>query len=127
MPTEKQDDLLGKIDQAIDRLKLLVESGAIDRQKITEIKTKLREEARVLLSLIADKPEQNPELIDLVGVRGGVETPLGKIPLPPSFKIREIATAQFGAYEPGDCSDAELCAGAMEEFYTWLKANGMAI
>ena len=128
MQTEmlEKDDFLAKVDLVINRLKKIAEDGDANGPKgRRNVKADMRLEARALLSLIADQPETSPELVDLMGVQGGTEVFLAKIPLPPKFKMHEIAVAQFGPIE--DDSDSTLCIGAMEEFYDWLKANGMAI
>ncbi len=65
------------------------------------------------------------DTVDLVGVRAsGEHVNLGKMPMPPSMKARDIATSQFGGFQDGDGSDAELCFGAMEELLSWLTKQG---
>ncbi|QXV72216.1 hypothetical protein Acf1_00019 [Acidovorax phage ACF1] len=65
------------------------------------------------------------DTVDVVGVRAsGEHVNLGKMPMPPTMKARDIATSQFGGFQDGDGSDAEMCFGALEELLAWLIAQG---
>lgn len=67
-------------------------------------------------------PAEDADTVDVVGVRAnGEHVSLGKMPMPPRMKAREIATSQFGGFQDGDGSDAELCFGAMKELLEWLE------
>lgn len=70
--------------------------------------------------------QQEPvaELVELVGVKNGVETSLGKVAMPPRMKAREIAREQFGAFQDDDGSDADFCFGALETLIDWMFQQG---
>lgn len=73
----------------------------------------------------AAQPAQ--EQVDLYGVKAGVQVPLGKAPMPPSMKARQLAREQFGHFEDDDGSDAELCFGALEQMIEWMYSRGFRI
>lgn len=60
------------------------------------------------------------EMVQLIGVKDGVEHALGEVPMPARMKARLLAAETFGAFEIGDGSDADLCFGAMEELLAHL-------
>lgn len=55
------------------------------------------------------------DTVEVYGIKDGKETLLGSAPMPVRMKARELAREQFGHFEEGDGSDAELCFGAMEQ------------
>ena len=72
-------------------------------------------------------PAEDADAVDVVGVRAnGEHVSLGKMPMPPRMKAREIAASQFGRFVDDDGSDAELCFGAMEELLDWLERQRCA-
>jgi hypothetical protein len=60
-------------------------------------------------------PKVPVDTVQVFGVKGGVETLIGTAPMPARMKARELAREQFGHFEDGDGSEAELCFGAMEQ------------
>ncbi len=70
------------------------------------------------------KNENSQETVDLVGVKDGVETPLGKIPMPPEMKLKEIMRTYFGGDANDPESDACLGVAAGMEFFNWLIGQG---
>lgn len=73
---------------------------------------------------VQTQPEPVAELVELVGVKNGVETSLGKVAMPPRMKAREIAREQFGAFQDDDGSDADFCFGALETLIDWMFQQG---
>jgi len=56
------------------------------------------------------------ETVDLYGTnKEGIQVYLGKAPMPPRMKAREIAREMFGHFEDDDASDAEMCFAALEQ------------
>lgn len=72
----------------------------------------------------ANKEAHQVEQVELYGVKDGVQTHLGMIAMPPRMKAREIAREQFGHFDDGDGSDAELCFGALEQMIDWMFKQG---
>lgn len=64
---------------------------------------------------------QPKELIQVVGIKDGKETLLGHAPMPARMKARELACEQFGPFEDGDGSDAELCFCALEQLIEYTQ------
>jgi hypothetical protein len=65
------------------------------------------------------------ETVDLIGVKAdGSEHALGKAPMPPRMKARDLAREQFGSFVDDDGSDGDLCFAALETLIDWLVAQG---
>lgn len=67
------------------------------------------------------------ERVTLVGVRAdGSSKVLGSVPMPPEMKRREIVTNFFErpSDDPDDCSDANMCLYALEQYHEWLLQQG---
>jgi hypothetical protein len=65
------------------------------------------------------------ETVDLIGVKAdGSEHALGKAPMPPRMKARDLAREQFGPFVDDDGSDGDLCFAALETLIDWLVAQG---
>lgn len=77
--------------------------------------------------LATQPPAQDIETVDLVGIKNGVETNLGKVPMPPKMKLKEIARSYFGGNPEDDSSDAALMVGAGMEFFDWLQKQGYGL
>lgn len=61
------------------------------------------------------------DTVQVYGVKDGKETLLGTAPMPARTKARELAREQFGYFEDGDGSDAELCFGALEQLIEHIE------
>lgn len=64
---------------------------------------------------------------DLMGVKDGVETKIGTMPLPPKMKLKEIVRSYFSGSIDDDMSDASYAYAVGEELINWMIANGWAI
>lgn len=64
------------------------------------------------------------ETCDLVGVKNGIETVLGKIPMPPKMKLRELIRGYFGGSFDNECSDASSALYMGEELIDWMITQG---
>lgn len=64
------------------------------------------------------------ETIDLVGIKDGKEVPLGKSPMPPQMKLREIMRSYFSGNPDDDDSDLSMAVAAGMEFFQWLGQQG---
>jgi len=63
------------------------------------------------------------DTVKLVGIKNGVETELGEVPMPPRMKARELAREQFGGDPLDDCSDAALCYYALEQIIEYMEST----
>jgi len=73
--------------------------------------------------MIDKEAQRAVEQVDLLGVKAdGSTVNLGKIDMPPKMKARELATEQFGHFEDGDCSDADLCFCTLEKLIEHMQA-----
>lgn len=63
------------------------------------------------------------DAVQVYGVKDGVQTLIGSAPMPPHMKARELAREQFGHFEDGDGSDAELCFGALEQLIDHMERS----
>ena len=66
------------------------------------------------------------ETVTLVGVKNGVETVLGEVPMPPNMKARELVREMFGAWEPDDGSDPDLAMAVCEQLIEWMGKQANA-
>lgn len=63
--------------------------------------------------------------VDIYGTNAeGIQVHLGKAPMPPRMKAREIASEMFGSFTDGDDTDAELCFWALEQLIEWMTKQG---
>lgn len=67
------------------------------------------------------------ETVNLVGIKNGIETNLGKVAMPPKMKLKEISRSYFGGDPEDDTSDAALMVGAGMEFFDWLQKQGYQV
>lgn len=74
--------------------------------------------------LARGNPVQKVEMVDLIGVGNGVETQLGRVPMPPEIKAKDIVRS----YLVGDPSDLDSEAGmamcAIMDLLGWMRKNG---
>lgn len=68
-------------------------------------------------------PMTDADTVQVFGVKDGKETLLGTAPMPARMKARELARENFGNFEDGDGSDAELCFGALEQLIYHIERN----
>lgn len=65
------------------------------------------------------------ESVDIYGInKQGIQVHLGKAPMPPRMKARELAQEQFGPFSDDDGSDAEMCFYALEMLIEWMFKQG---
>ncbi|WP_416406557.1 hypothetical protein RCH27_08865 [Paracidovorax citrulli] len=137
---QHERELLAEVDQreqAEHRIDLLCDAVLCpDRQEwssaygyqsaINDVAERIEElERKVTPAPAAGAAPTDADTVDVMGVRAnGEHVNLGTMLMPPSMKAREIATSQFGGFQDGDGSDAELCFGAMEELLSWLTKQG---
>lgn len=75
--------------------------------------------------LNASRDEEVAETMTLVGVKDGVETVLGEVPLSPQMKAREIVRSYFSDNIDDDGSEASYAYYAMLDLINWMeKRNG---
>jgi len=67
------------------------------------------------------------DTVDLIGVKNGVETLLGKTPMPPLMKAKELDIGMFGGFTPDDGSDADLCYASMCDLLDWMQEQAALI
>jgi hypothetical protein len=67
------------------------------------------------------------DMVDLVGVKDGIQTVLGKVSMPPRMKLRELAVSYYGGDVDDDMSDAAMAFSMGEVFLDWLIAQGWKI
>lgn len=60
------------------------------------------------------------DTVELVGIKDGKETALGRVPMPAEMKLREVMRAQFGGDPADKSSDAALGVAAGMEFWEWV-------
>lgn len=68
-------------------------------------------------------PMTEADTVQVYGVKGGKQTLLGTAPMPLRMKARELAREQFGHFEDGDGSDAELCFYALEQLIEHMERS----
>ena len=62
------------------------------------------------------------ETMDAYGIKpDGTQQYLGKVPLSPKIKMKEIANQYFPDPEKDYWGDNSNCLGALEDFYSWLQ------
>lgn len=73
--------------------------------------------------------QQLPEsdLVQIIGIKNGVETLLGQAPMPPKMKARDLVRETFGHFDDADGSDAELCFGVCEQLIDHMAKSGFLI
>jgi len=73
--------------------------------------------------------QQLPEsdLVQIIGIKNGVETLLGQAPMPPKMKARNLVRETFGHFDDADGSDAELCFGVCEQLIDHMAKSGFLI
>lgn len=71
--------------------------------------------------------EQIIETVDLYGVKNGINTYLGQVPMPAKMKAKEITEGMFGRFEPNDGSDADLCYGSMCQLLDWMQEQAVLL
>ncbi len=64
------------------------------------------------------------ETVDLVGIKNGVETYLGTIPMPPSMKLKEIMRTYFSGSTDDEESEVSMAVAAGMELLAWMEAQG---
>lgn len=67
------------------------------------------------------------EKVDIVGVKNGIETNLGKIPMPPSMKLKEIMRTYFSGSTDDEESEVSMAVAAGTELLAWMESQGYAI
>lgn len=103
-----EDDVRHLNDWAIE-MSLLVEQYALSQQPAQAT------QAEVTMT--------DADTVQVYGVKDGVQTLIGSAPMPPRMKARELAREQFGHFEDGDGSDAELCFGALEQLIDHMERS----
>ena len=63
------------------------------------------------------------DTVKLIGIKNGIETVLGEVPMPARMKAKELAREQFGGDPMDDCSDAALCYYALEQIIEYMEAQ----
>lgn len=90
-----------------------------------EAKDELR--ALVARAILALRPQAVPmtdaDAVQVYGIKNGQQTLLGTAPMPSRMKARELAREQFGHFEDGDGSDAELCFYALEQLIEHMERS----
>lgn len=68
------------------------------------------------------------DTVDLYGTnKEGIQVHLGKAPMPPRMKARDLAIEMFGHFREDDGSDAEMCLYALEQLIDWMFQQGFRI
>lgn len=66
-------------------------------------------------------PILDANTVMVYGIKNDAVHPLGVAPMPMRMKARELAREQFGQFEDGDGSDADLCFGALEQLIEYIS------
>lgn len=64
------------------------------------------------------------DVVEIRGVKDGIETVLGTATMPPEMKRRCITIEMFSGSLSDDMSDASFCLYALERYHDWLVDNG---
>jgi len=102
------------------------------KQMIQESTPEELEQARMIFAqllglIVPARPSGDVETVDFVGVKNGTETNLGKIPTPPSMKLKEIMRTYFSGSPDDEESEVSMAVAAGMEFFTWLESQGYVL
>lgn len=122
---------IGKIQQNADAVSIRHTNLLLDLHRLAQGEDTLNDfpEVRALQKKIVGLTNLAPSLgpVKVYGVKNGEEVLLGRLPLTPRMRAKELAAEMFGYFQEGDDSTADLCFTAMELLLEYLDAQTKAL